>query len=410
MKFAEAKVVLDERRAKNNGLYPVKLRITYDRKQKYYPTPHSLSKMEFEKIKNGERLKIEEKALKNKVFDFEKKASDIISDMLFFDWDEFDKKYIENRGAKEFIKVAYEQRIEELTLNEQIGTASQYTSAIKSLENFLPNSKFTSFTPQILQNYERFMIDKGRSKSTISMYLRSLRCIYNNAIANNYILPNLYPFRKNIHERDKYEIPESKNIKKSLNKAELEKIFNYKCKPNSIREKARDYWVFIYLTNGLNVKDLMLLKYGNITDNTTQFIREKTKRQKKEKTITAIIHPISKSIIDKWGNKNKESEQYVFNELTGKESSKRQFKLKQQLTHVINDNMKEIAKELGIKSTITTMVARHSFATMLKRSGKNQALIGEMMGHSSAKTTQNYFASFENEAIEDASNALTDFK
>ena len=46
---------------------------------------------------------------------------------------------------------------------------------------------------------------------------------------------------------------------------------------------ARDYWTFIYLTNGLNVKDLCLLKHMDIDGTTLKFIRAKTIRQKKEK-------------------------------------------------------------------------------------------------------------------------------
>ena len=81
----------------------------------------------------------------------------------------------------------------------------------------------------------------------------------------------------------------------------------------------------------------------------------------------------------------------------------------QQLTHVINDNMKVIASKLGIEKSVTTYVARHSFATVLKRSGANISLISEMLGHGSQKTTQTYLDSFENDALEKVANNLTDF-
>jgi hypothetical protein len=45
----------------------------------------------------------------------------------------------------------------------------------------------------------------------------------------------------------------------------------------------------------------------------------------------------------------------------------------------------------------TTYTARHSFATVLKRSGSNIAFISESLGHSDLKTTKNYLASFETE-------------
>ena len=65
----------------------------------------------------------------------------------------------------------------------------------------------------------------------------------------------------------------------------------------------------------------------------------------------------------------------------------------------INNRLKEIGKELNLPIKVTTYVARHSFATVLKRSGVNIALISETLGHSDIKTTQIYLDEFENEAI-----------
>lgn len=51
-------------------------------------------------------------------------------------------------------------------------------------------------------------------------------------------------------------------------------------------------------------------------------------------------------------------------------------------------------------------MARHSFATVLKRSGVNIALISEAMGHTSLSTTQFYLDSFENEQVDEAMKNL----
>ena len=93
----------------------------------------------------------------------------------------------------------------------------------------------------------------------------------------------------------------------------------------------------------------------------------------------------------------------------GDENPLRQKQIFQLLVHLINDNMKVIGAELGIKTHITTYSARHSFATTLKRSGANVSLISEMLGHSSLKTTQRYLDSFENETLENVAKALTNF-
>ena len=406
---ASTSIFIDKYHPKLLNECAISLRVTFERKKKYYATPYSLTEKEFQKIMFGSRLSDKEKELKMKIQDFENKAISIIEKLPFFSWNEFEKKYKDNRGAKDKVKLAFERRIKELREAGQIGTAITYECAIKSLDKYMPESRFIDFTSEVLSSYERLCIEEGKSKTTIGMYLRSLRSIFNEAIANEDILPSLYPFRRNQYEKGKYEIPVSRNIKKALVKSEIEKIFNVETKKGSIRSKAKDYWIFIYLTNGLNVNDLCLLQYKNIVNEKVEFIRAKTKNQKKEQKIQAVLLPQSLAIIDKWGNKKKDGNTFVFPVLTGKETPERQKQLIQQLTHVINDNMKAIASELGIEKTTTTYAARHSFATVLRRSGAKTSLISEMLGHSSEKTTQAYLDSFENDALEEVANNLTEF-
>ena len=55
-------------------------------------------------------------------------------------------------------------------------------------------------------------------------------------------------------------------------------------------------------------------------------------------------------------------------------------------------------------------VARHSYATVLKRSGVSISYISESLGHSDLRTTESYLASFEkNERMKNA-NVLTLFR
>lgn len=49
--------------------------------------------------------------------------------------------------------------------------------------------------------------------------------------------------------------------------------------------------------------------------------------------------------------------------------------------------MKRIGEAIGV-GKITTYAARHSFATVLKRSGANIAYISESLGHQDLKTTE----------------------
>ena len=71
-----------------------------------------------------------------------------------------------------------------------------------------------------------------------------------------------------------------------------------------------------------------------------------------------------------------------------------------------NHALKRIGERLGIQINLTTYTARHSYATVLKRSGVNTAIISESPGHSSEKVTQIYLDSFENSQINEAMKNL----
>lgn len=74
----------------------------------------------------------------------------------------------------------------------------------------------------------------------------------------------------------------------------------------------RDLWLFIYYCNGINVADLINLKFSDIQNGEISFIREKTiNRTHEAKRIYAPITPEMQTIIDKWGN-NSKNNIYIF--------------------------------------------------------------------------------------------------
>ncbi|MBK5245602.1 MAG: tyrosine-type recombinase/integrase, partial [Eubacteriaceae bacterium] len=78
------------------------------------------------------------------------------------------------------------------------------------------------------------------------------------------------------------------------------------------------------------------------------------------------------------------------------------------VTKLCNKRLKKIGTALGIES-LSTYTARHSYATVLKRSGANIAYISESLGHNDLKTTENYLASFEKEERVKNASFLTNF-
>lgn len=100
---------------------------------------------------------------------------------------------------------------------------------------------------------------------------------------------------------------------------------------------------------------------------------------------------------------------YIFNIVDRDDSSETKRKKIKQFTDITNDWMKRMGKELGLDISLTTYVARHSFATILVRSGTPMKLASQCLGHQSITTTEKYFAGFELDVHADYARALTNF-
>jgi integrase/recombinase XerD len=397
-------IILDTRRAKKDFTFPVKLRVTFERKQKYFTTPFNLNEQIFNKVMFGKKLSEDEKYLKKRILAFENKATDIIASIPVFTWLKFEKQFLSNRGSKDSINDAFLGYITELRENERIGTAVSYECAQRSIDKFIPNARFADISPEILRKYEKWMLDQGNSATTIGIYLRPLRTLFNNAIEEGVLSREYYPFGK------KYEIPTGSNVKKALNIKDIQLIYNYKPKAGSITEKAKYYWLFMYLCNGINVKDMCLLKFENIKGDILGFERAKTARTKRNvEAIRVTITDDVRKIIKLIGNPSKDRKSYIFPILKDGLTPERERQLIQQITQIINRHMKIIANDLGITRDVTTYAARHSFATILQRSGVSVEFISEALGHSNVKTTQNYLGGFEDDRKKEVAKLLTDF-
>lgn len=403
MNIATISAFIDKYHPQKDGNCSVSIRVTSQRKKKYYPTGLSLKATVFTRVMTAKRRSEADKALYNKIHSFESKAIAALEDLPVFTFGMFEAIYLENREAADSIAFGFDKYISELKEEKRIGTAVSYECAKASIESFKKGLKYADITKPLLKQYENWMLENEKSITTVGIYLRSLRSIFNRANIDK----SLYPFGEGI---GKYSIPTGKNIKKALTLEEIAKIFQYQPQPGTTEEMARDYWIFIYLCNGLNVKDLCLLKYKNIEDNVLRYERAKTKRNKKDNDkIVVSIKPEAKAIIQKWGQPSINPESFVFPHLQKGISPVREREIIQQLTKTINKYMKLIAKELKISKEVTTYFARHSFATVLRNSGVSMEFISEALGHSDMKTTKSYLAGFEVEKIHETTNALTAF-
>lgn len=232
--------------------------------------------------------------------------------------------------------------------------------------------------------------------------MRGIRTLLNEGRRDGSLKDSQYPFG-----RGKYEIQAGEGRKRALTLEQVGKIARYE-DGTQATAKYRDFWMFLYFCNGLNVADFIKLKYKDIVDGEICFVRQKTARTAKVyREIRAIVTDNMQRIIDRWGN-TPNPDSYIFPILDGAEDAEKRKKKAMYLIRAINRRMANVGEKLGI-GHISTYTARHSFATVLKRSGTNIAFISESLGHNDLKTTENYLASFEREERQKNAQLLTNF-
>ena len=217
--------------------------------------------------------------------------------------------------------------------------------------------------------------------------------LFNMAIAEHAIKNDCYPFRSYKVSRLSRQIP-----KRAIEKKDVMRIMNYQGK-SEMECLAIDVFTFSYLTAGINFIDISKLKHSNIVESHLIYNREKTK-----KLINVPLQVKALEIIAKYQN---DKSPYLFPILSP--LHKTDVQIANRLHKVlakINKHLKEIGEKLQLPIPLTTYVARHSYATVLKRAGVSTSIISESLGHSSERVTQIYLDSFDNEQIDKAMKNL----
>jgi integrase/recombinase XerD len=436
-----ASITLDTRRIKKTGKFPVKLLVTLNSEPRRYQTIFDLSQEDYNKL-TGHRLNPQLQSVKEKLNEILRTAKNVIKELRPFTFSDFEGEYLRNNlmfrerkfqtgdtqaqttdfdfssyyqkfpiltadiSNPELISTTFVSYVKRLLEQGRIGSAENYQDTYNSLIKFKGNVRFFDITVSYLYRYEQWMISRGRSKTTVGIKLRALRAVFNEAIESEIINRRYYPFG-----RRRYLVPTSRNVKKALDISVIAKIYYY----NPVEEddqKAKDYWLFCYLANGMNPKDVAHLKFKNLQGDYLHFERAKTINTTRgnSKLITAYVTDDMRKIIERRANKDQSPNNYIFPVLEPGGTPLVQHYAIKPFIKFINDGMARIAEDLGIDRKVTTIVTRHTFSTLLKRSGASTEFIQEALGHMDKKTTENYLDSFENEVKKEYSEVLTSFK
>lgn len=287
--------------------------------------------------------------------------------------------------------------IERLEKHGQLGNADGYKYAISMLrsEGFDLNKPFTALDSDYLERLLAYMRQRGLKENTIGNIFRKLKALWNRAINEGVAPIDAFPFNK-------FKTAQFKRNpkKRALTKEDMLRVMNYQIEDDDqvMMELAKDMFVFSYLMCGMNLRDIMQLKKENIHDGVLTFVRNKTKEE-----ITIGIPKEASAIIRKYHSSNSG---YLFPYLERERGEKEMFHFQHKKMNELNHCLSTIGEKLGLPFKLTFYVARHTFATVMKREGVGIGLIAQMMGHTSTNTTMNYLLSFKDEQKKDAMNFI----
>ena len=394
--------VIDTSHPKKNGLFPVRIRVTYRRRLCYYTTGKDLTAEEWEMLPTTKvRALVDIRKDIESSYQIVRAAVEELAGAGGVSLDALNNRL--KGAASDTVNMMFRGKIEELKKAGRVGSMLVYDNVLKGLERFAGmRIRFEAVTVSWLGKYADFLRKEGKTQTTIAIHLRHLRAILNEAKRLGAIKDTQYPFGKG-----RYEIQAGEGRKLALTLEQIGKIANYD-DGTEATAKYRDYWLFLYLCNGINVADFVKLRYRDIVNGEICFVRQKTERTTKtRKEIHVVVIERMQAIINRWGNPSR-PDIFIFPILDGTEDAMRRKMKTLYITRAINKRMKEVGEKLGI-GNISTYTARHSFATVLKRAGANIAYISESLGHQDLKTTENYLSSFEREERVKNAEILTKF-
>ena len=336
-------------------------------------------------------------------------ATEIIKDIEVFSFGQFEELFFNRPGSWDSVVPAMISFIRDLKSEGRFGYASSFESTLRAIveyhekKHFSFNSRvvveerfkrylackklhFRDITPTWLKNFEGWLKSTGRSKSTIGIYTRNLRVLFNVALKEKKVKA-VYPFTK-------YKPKTADGRKIAISAHQISLIANYKTEhPQEIF--YRDLFMFSFLGNGINFSDLCRLRYSNIDGNEIVFVREKTKGKAKEVSLSFHVTEHIDQIIKRHGNRAVGFDAYIFPVLTPDMNEAQQYAAVKQMVKQTNKYLRQIARKLKIQERLSTYVARHSWASIAQNSGTSTEYIKESLGHSSVSVTEAYLRGFE---------------
>lgn len=273
------------------------------------------------------------------------------------------------------------------------GTARSYICAVNRLVRFLNKYELTfeEITPSLLKNFEQHLLSDGKARNTVSMYMRMLRSICNQAIDQHIVsLPaNLF--------KDVFTGGDSAQ-KRAVSTKLIMKLGTVDTTHSRSLTFTQDMFLLSFYLRGIPFVDLAHLRKTDINMGVLRYRRSKTNKE-----LTVVLENCALDIFKKY-------EKYVTRspyllpiiERPGHD----EYQQYQSALRLYNKNLEIFSDHLKLKTRLTSYVPRHSWATAAYRQGIPVSIISEALGHSSEEVTYHYLASFDDKTLRNANRKV----
>jgi len=246
--------------------------------------------------------------------------------------------------------------------------------------------------------------ERGNQDTTISLKMRNLQRVLNQAIEDKLLKPESYPFGEKKYSINKRLDCRTKKIAITLDKVGEIKALDIK--PGSWLYLTQQLFLFSYYSRGMNFIDMTYLTWDRVSDTHIHYTRKKTRGQ-----FDIPVNAHNCAILSYFKENYTIPGNFVFPilDITIHKTLKQQYIRKKTSLKAVNDNLKHIAKMIGEPNLkLTTNVGRHTYATGMKHSGANTSYITEALGHATQEQTETYLAEFEKGVIESWESKMFD--
>ena len=216
--------------------------------------------------------------------------------------------------------------------------------------------------------------------------MRTLRALYNRAVENNADSPFSAVFTG--HEQ---------TAKRSVTESEIRQLLALRLDSQPHLALARDLFVFSFMAMGMPFVDIAYLKWHQINDGVMHYARHKTGHK-----VCVNVEPCMAEIINRHAITSSE---YVFPLLAGTTADNVHPTYLKRLRSY-NYALRRLSSLINTSRTLSSYVARHSWASLAYRSGLDISQIAKAMGHTKLSTTLIYIRALFDPSLAEANRKM----